>query len=249
MSVGFRSQGSLRLGALGGIELRVHALCAVWVGLHLLESPDRLAALSFDLLLFGSMLLHELGHCLGARAAGGQAQAIVLYPFGGASLLRLPHRAGAELLATALGPLVNLALAGLALALAWALGELGALAHPAAALGFASEAGAPADATTRLLCAAALINAALFAFNVIPAYPVDGGRLLRAGLWPLIGWRRATVLTTLLGLLLAAACGVAAGALGEVPLLLVAAFVGVASWLELQRALAASDAPPAPAAS
>ena len=247
MSVGrtVSPAGSMRLGTLAGIELRVHLLFVLWVGLHLVESADLLGALVFDVILFGSVLLHELGHCLAARLVGGQALAIVLYPFGGASLLRTPRTPGAELISTGAGPLVNLVLAVVAVAAAAALGVLGAARdHPGAAFGLGSGAGQQADRLANLVFSAALVNAALFAFNVIPAYPMDGGRLLRAALWPLLGWRRATVATTVLALLLAAACAALAALFGELYLLLVALFVGVASWSELQRALAASDQPP-----
>lgn len=233
------------MASLLGIEVRVHFLFVVWIALTLAHAADVLAVLELHLLLFGSILLHELGHCLGCRAMGGEAPGIVLYPFGGASLLRTPRTPKAELISVAAGPAVNLLLALLGLGGAVALGALGpALEHPLGALGLSDEAAGRIGWLERVALGLCAINALLFAFNVIPAWPMDGGRLLRGALWPLLGWRQATVLTTVLALVLSAGFAALAALLPMPFLFLVAAFVAFASWGELQRALAAADGPP-----
>ncbi|MEL6344446.1 MAG: site-2 protease family protein, partial [Myxococcota bacterium] len=107
--------------------------------------------------LFGSVLLHELGHALTARHFGIDTQSITLYPFGGiAALTAEPQTPRAELWIAIAGPLVNFALAAIAAPLAL-------LAVPGAAL-FAG------------------MNLVLGLFNLLPAFPMDGGRVLRAWL-------------------------------------------------------------------
>ena len=223
--------GTARLFAPFGVEVRAHWLFLPWLALCAFELGMVLALL-FNGLLFGSVLLHELGHCLGARAIGRGNSGIVLYPFGGASLLHAARSAREELVATAAGPAVTLGLAAGGFGVAALTGgrapDMGDLP---AALGGAGGPGA-------LAMWLGLINGALFVFNAVPAFPMDGGRLLRAGLWLAVGWRAATFVATVLALLLAAVTLVVAVLLGHLYLILVGLFVGVASWAELQRARA-----------
>src|SRR5690606_14348702 len=72
---------------------------------------DVRAEVIFQLVLFGSVFLHELGHCVGARYVEGEALEIILWPLGGLSRMRTPNTAKAEFLSTAAGPAVNFALA------------------------------------------------------------------------------------------------------------------------------------------
>lgn len=230
--------GTARLGAVLGVEVRAHFLFLPWLALCAFELGMAVALL-FNGLLFGSVFLHELGHCLGARAVGRGNAGVVLYPFGGASLLHAAKTAKEELVATAAGPGATLLLAGLG------LGAGALLDATAPDLGDLPSALVGDRGLGALAMWVGLINAALFVFNVLPAFPMDGGRLLRAGLWPLVGWRRATFAATGLALVLAAATIVGAVLAGSLYLILVALFVGVASWTELQRArtLPPPDAP------
>ena len=146
-----------------GIPIRLHSsfiiLAAVFIGVELVRSGLSAALLSTGLgvALFSSVLLHELGHALTARHYGIVTRSITLYPFGGvAALTREPMRANEELWIALTGPLVNGALALLAL-------PLMLLGVPGAGL-FAA------------------MNVALGVFNLIPAFPMDGGRVLRAWL-------------------------------------------------------------------
>src|SRR3990170_2741226 len=126
-----------------------------------------------SLLFFVSILLHELGHGVVALRHGLRTRSITLFIFGGvAQLEKDPKDGRAELWMAAAGPLVSLALAGLFYAFA--------------SLPFV---GASAAAVAKYL---ALINLILALFNLVPAFPMDGGRLLRGALWGPLGKARAT---------------------------------------------------------
>jgi len=156
-----------------GIPLRLHIsfvlLAAALISIEAL-SGGLAAAGTMALLgatLFGSVLLHELGHALAARRFGIETRSITLYPFGGiAALDREPRSPSAELWIALAGPAVNFALAAAALPLA--------LLGTPTAVTFVG------------------INIALGLFNLVPAFPMDGGRVLRAALATRLGRLRAT---------------------------------------------------------
>jgi Zn-dependent protease/CBS domain-containing protein len=126
-----------------------------------------------SLLFFVSILVHELGHAVVALRHGVRTRSITLFIFGGvAQLERDPRDGRAEFWMAAAGPLVSLSLAG--------------LFYACAALPFV---GPSAAAVARYL---ALINLILAVFNLVPAFPMDGGRLLRGALWGSMGKARAT---------------------------------------------------------
>ena len=126
--------------------------------------------LSGALLLFLSVLLHELAHSVVARSRGIVVSGITLFIFGGvAEMTREPERAGDEFLLTIVGPLSSLALAGIFLTIAGGLETLGLR---------------PARVVSETV---AMLNLVLALFNMVPAFPLDGGRVLRAVLWCLTG--------------------------------------------------------------
>ena len=121
-------------------------------------------AIAAALLFFTSLLLHELGHALQAQREGMVIDGITLWLFGGVAKFRgsFPS-AGAEFRIAIAGPLVSLALGGLFVLVAWAAGLPDSVDGVAAWLGY--------------------INLSLLVFNLIPALPLDGGRVLRSALW------------------------------------------------------------------
>ena len=126
-----------------------------------------------SLLFFVSILAHELGHAVVALRHGLRTRSITLFIFGGVAQLEEDPKDGrAELWMAAAGPLVSLALAG--------------LFYACAILPFV---GPSAAAVAKYL---ALINLILALFNLVPAFPMDGGRLLRGALWGALGKARAT---------------------------------------------------------
>lgn len=139
--------------------------------------------LSSALLLFGSVLIHELAHAIAARRRGIPVDRITLFIFGGVAEMRMEARRPVDEFAlTIVGPLASLALAGVF----WLLGR--------AALGAGIE---PVFLLTGTL---ARLNLILAVFNMVPAFPLDGGRILRSALWQLTGdLSRATTWATRIG--------------------------------------------------
>ena len=176
------SKNRFRLGKLFGIPIRVDSswlLIFIWVTWSLAANyyprlhPAWPTALYWaigaltSLLFFTSVLLHELGHSLVARSQGTQVKDITLFIFGGvAEISDEPSAPGKELIMAVVGPLVSLALSGVFALLHLLTRNVN---QPLAALGF-------------LLGS---INLSLGVFNLIPGFPLDGGRVLRAVLWKL----------------------------------------------------------------
>jgi Zn-dependent protease/predicted transcriptional regulator len=173
---------SWRVGKIAGIDVHVHAtfwLLLVWIGLVRYRTGGSVAAvvpeLVFILAVFGIVVLHELGHALAARRYGIATRDITLLPIGGVARLdRMPRDPRQELVIALAGPAVNFALAAVLYLALVATGGVASVADAASLdarfLGRALP--------TRLIG----INLWLGAFNLIPAFPMDGGRVLRAAL-------------------------------------------------------------------
>ncbi len=142
---------------------------------------------------FASLILHELGHALMARRLGIPIAGIDLWFFGGLSHMRRePETAGEEFKVAAAGPLVTLVLFGLCLGVGTLLASSGSFTHVASLTNEAVIA-TPALALVGWL---GFINAALFIFNIVPAFPLDGGRIARAAVWRFTGDRNRATLAT-----------------------------------------------------
>ena len=135
------------------------------------------------LLVFSCVLLHELGHALAARRYGIKTRDIVLLPIGGvARLERMPEKPQQEMVVAIAGPLVNVVIAGILFTLVgWHHSIIEAI----------ERGGLP---ETLLL-----VNVVMIAFNLIPAFPMDGGRMLRAGLALAMPYPRATRIASTVG--------------------------------------------------
>ncbi len=183
-----------KLGNFAGIDVFVHAtflLIVGWYGLSgWLESRTIgavIESVAFILLLFGIVVLHEYGHALTARRFGIQTRDITLYPIGGvARLERMPDNPWQELWVALAGPLVNVVLAaGL---YAWLV-----FSHALVPLNLLSV--NSGELIERLM----LVNVTLALFNLIPAFPMDGGRVLRALLALRFNYVRATRAAAIIG--------------------------------------------------
>jgi Zn-dependent protease/predicted transcriptional regulator len=210
---------SWRVGKVAGIAVDVHATFFVliaWVALsHWLESKSILAALDgagFILALFGCVVLHEFGHALTARHYGVTTRDITLLPIGGvARLERIPEVPHQEALIAIAGPAVNLAIAVVLLAWLWLRNGLLPLDQLDVASGPFAQ---------RLL----VVNVFLAGFNLLPAFPMDGGRVLRAALASRIPYVRATEVAAAVGQGMALLFGLA-GLFGNPFLVFIALFV------------------------
>ena len=169
---------SLKLGKFFGIDLYIHGtfwLLPLFVflsGLFAGTSPAALTGeIAFIFAVFGCVVLHEVGHALAARAYGIGTRDITLYPVGGvASLDRMPEKPGREIAIALAGPAVNVVIAaGLFAGLVG-----GAMVNP---FGLSmTEPGVLHEFASQVMVA----NIALAIFNLLPAFPMDGGRVLRA---------------------------------------------------------------------
>jgi Zn-dependent protease/CBS domain-containing protein len=144
-------------------------------------------AAAFVVLLYGSVLVHELSHSLVARGFGLPVRRILLYPLGGFSEIEQePPTPGREFLVSAAGPAISLALAAGGYALTRAVPDSGVLRV--------------------LLVQLWVANLLVGVFNLLPGLPLDGGRMLRAGVWKLTGRAgQATVVAAWAGRVLALA--------------------------------------------
>jgi Zn-dependent protease len=197
-------KGSIRLFQAAGITVFLHWS---WFLIAIYEINGRngkYSSLTFNILeylaLFLIVLMHEFGHSLACRQVGGFANQIVLWPLGGVAYVDPPPRPGATLWSIAAGPLVNVVLF-------FAISGIGMLSR---AMGWSQA----MPNYHLLLQSIWYVNLALLAFNILPIYPLDGGQILRALLWFILGRARSLLVATLLGFV-----GVIA-------------FIGLAIWLQ-----------------
>jgi Zn-dependent protease/CBS domain-containing protein len=227
---------SFRLGRVLGIDVYVHFtffLLLAWIVvsayLQTQSWAHALVELAFILLIFTTVVMHEYGHALTARLFGVKTRDITLLPIGGvARLERIPEHPGQELLIAIAGPAVNVALAVICFGVLLATGQWG--------LG-ATKSLNPFEGglVARLL----FVNVWLVIFNMIPAFPMDGGRVLRAILAMGMNYVRATQIAALVGQGLAILFGLA-GLLISPMLLLIALFVWIGASQEANMVVARS---------
>src|SRR6266704_283461 len=181
---------SLPIFRIAGIQLRIHItflLLIVWLAFGYYAQGGSAVAASrgiFVLLLFLCVVLHEFGHAFAAKAFGINTPDITLLPIGGvARLERMPEEPVQELIIAVAGPLVNVVIAlGLFVA-----GGSQALLDPSTVEGGG------------LIAQLLTINIILVLFNLLPAFPMDGGRVLRALLATRMTYARATQIAALIG--------------------------------------------------
>jgi Zn-dependent protease len=224
---------SLKLGKFFGIDLYVHGtfwLLPLLIFVSGWMSGLTPAALAFDLTfifaIFACVALHEVGHALAARAYGIGTLDITLYPIGGvASLERMPEKPGREIVIALAGPAVNAVIA------------LGLFAGLAASVLFnpfglsAVQPGMVEEFATRLIWA----NVILAGFNLFPAFPMDGGRVLRAILSIGMPRERATAAAVTVGSMVAALFMVAGFYIPNYSLVAVAVVVYLLGQAELAQ--------------
>ena len=213
---------SLTLGSISGIRVRIHftfLLLLAWVGLsqwHQDGGNAAMMALAYILLLFACVVAHEFGHILTARRFGAETLDVVLLPIGGVSRMKqVPEKPSQELLVAVAGPAVNVVIFCVLIA---AIGPNVLAAQISAA---AQGAGPELPLATQL----AIANLVLAAFNLLPAFPMDGGRALRALLAMRLGRLLATDIAAKIGHFLALLLGAYGLFNGNPLLMLVATFI------------------------
>jgi Zn-dependent protease len=219
------SSGSLKLFTVAGTVVRVHPtffLLLAWIAaLHWLSGgpEEAVRGVVFILILFACVVLHEFGHIFAARRFGIRTPDVTLLPIGGvASLERMPEKPAQEIAVALAGPAVNLVIAAVL------IGLFGATLSPEQMAQL--ELNSP-----RLVDRVAAANIVLCVFNLIPAFPMDGGRVLRALLAIPLGFTRATQVAAMIGQVLAIGLGFL-GLFGNPLLVIVAVFIFLAASAE-----------------
>jgi Zn-dependent protease len=196
---------SLNLGKFFGIDLFIHPtfwILPLFVLLNGISEGEKTAGITFDILfvfaVFACIVLHEIGHALAARAYGIGTRNITLFPIGGvAALERMPEKPSREIAIALAGPAVNLVIAG-----ALFIGLLAGSVLLTPSLTVMSRNPLASFALNVLLA-----NVFLCAFNLLPAFPMDGGRVLRALLAMRMTRLRATTVAVNVGTVVAIGIG------------------------------------------
>lgn len=197
--------GSVPLGTWFGIRVRMHASMIILIVLTLLFAETRGGigaknAMTSMTILFFSVLLHEFGHCFGARWVGGDAHEILMWPLGGLAMTDPPHRPWPSFITTAAGPLVNLVICIITgSAIAILNNSAGAIPWFPVRDGLKSY--VPHDWTTYYLWWIFLVNYALLLFNLMLVfYPFDGGRMIQELLWVKFGYYKSMRFASVTGM-------------------------------------------------
>src|ERR1700680_2427030 len=184
---------SVNIGSIAGTQVRMHVtflmfLIWIWIASYMSGGAEAAwSGLLFMVLLFLCVLAHEFGHIFTARAFGVATPDVTLLPIGGvARLERIPEEPREEFLIAIAGPAVNVVIALALVALAGAHLDPGTL-------------GSVDNARISMVDRLAIVNLFLAVFNMIPAFPMDGGRVLRALLATRMGYTRATETAAVIG--------------------------------------------------
>jgi Zn-dependent protease len=239
--------GQVPLFRAFGINVRAHASLVIFIGLVLLFGlgqgstiADRIQTMTA---VFGIVLLHEFGHCFTARWVGGQADEIVMHPLGGLAFARPPRRPLPTFLTVAGGPAVNVVICVVCgVALYFLTGGV-----PWDPFTFQVPKNlqwdSPGFETWRFwvgwLYWIYTVSLQLFLFNLLPFYPLDGGQMLQAILWPKMGYYRSMMLSCQIGMGGAVVVGLY-GIVGGHLVLAVLAVMGFMTCLNLRRQLQAA---------
>lgn len=205
--------GGLKLFRLFDIDVYLHWAWAI-VAYYSFQrrAPayhQPLWAMAEILSLFAIVLMHEYGHALACRSTGGRAEYILLWPLGGVAFVNPPFRPGAMLWSIVAGPLVNVVLTPILFGLYF---------------GYSMMGGTPNPDVDQFLNSLLVINIVLLIFNMLPIYPLDGGKIVWSVLWFFIGPSRSLTIAAYTGLV-----GVAIGIgyalmVGDVWLVLIAGY-------------------------
>lgn len=199
---------NISLGQWVGVPVSLHWSWVLLFLFIMLTSPQFAVVYAGVFLL---VLLHECGHCLAAQHYNQTIHSITLYPFGGAAKMELPREPTKEIVIALAGPAVNLAF----IPVFMVLGSV----HP-------------------ILTIVGYYNMVLLVFNLIPAFPMDGGRVLRACLTHFLkDHTRATKIAGRVGQFIAIAFAIFGLMHGQFMLVVIAVFIGLAAQAEIQMSV------------
>lgn len=219
-------KGAVRLGRIAGVDLFIHWSWLLVAYFEISTQGKRYESSVWNvveyLTLFGIVLLHEFGHALACRQTGGTAKEIMLWPLGGVAYVSPPPRPGAVLWSIAAGPLVNVLLVPVTVALY--------------ALACYAELDLRSPDAVLFLYHIAAINFGLLVFNLLPIYPLDGGQILQSLLWFIIGRAYSLYVVSSFGLIVGLGLvGLSLWA-GDLWFVIMSAFIASRCWVGFQQA-------------
>src|SRR5262245_16383534 len=181
-------QGSIHLFRFAGVDVYLHWWWFIVAVYEIQGGISHYSSIGWYIAeylgIFFIVLMHEYGHALACRQVGGVADRIVLWPLGGVAYVQPPPRPGAYLWSIVAGPLVNVLLVPVTALLLLAA--------------YSQDDKVPAD-VLEFLKAITTINIGLLIFNLLPFYPLDGGQILRALLWFVIGPANSLMAASVVG--------------------------------------------------
>jgi Zn-dependent protease len=178
---------SIPLGRWFGIRVEVHFLFVIYAIYTIYRAKNPTNEAFFMAVLFGTVLLHEFGHSLTCRAVGGTADRILLWPLGGLAFVAPPPRPWPQLLTTIGGPAVNVAL----IPIFYVLLRFVLPLIPPESMAF--------NFLENIWFAGFEISLVLLIFNLLPVYPLDGGRIVQEILWFFVGYPKSLLISGMTG--------------------------------------------------
>lgn len=226
---------SLKVGQIFGIDLKIHfsfLLILIWGAFNYGGSAGPLYGMVVVIALFTLVVLHELGHSLAAMWYGIPVRDITLLPIGGvARLERMPEKPIQELVVAIAGPAVNVVIAGILLPIVLALTSFQTTS-------FSILSAARAPGLSGLLTFMLVANVSLVIFNMLPVFPLDGGRVFRAFMGFFVSYQNATKIAVTVGRFFAISLGLFAIFYGQIFMALIAFFIFIAGGQERQAVIA-----------
>ena len=233
---------SFGIGRVFGIRIKLHIFFILGAIVILLQGVRAADGAALSGLIYGAgslgilfllVLLHEFGHCAGARYVGGQAEEILMWPLGGLASLSTPHTPRANLITAVAGPAVNVAVCLLiALVLIAVTGSGWTVPWNPFGSWFS---GTSINSYVQLwLVTVFALSYMLLLFNLAPVFPFDGGRVLQCLLWPSRGYADATKIATGIGMVGAIGFGVLGLITEQMILFFIAVFGYMTCWQQRQ---------------
>jgi Zn-dependent protease len=213
--------GSVRIVSALGVEVRAHSSLIVFVlAILLLDWNYRFPVRVFSMALWtGLVMVHEFAHCLTARRLGGDGDEALLWPAGGLTPAQPPQRAGATFVTAAAGPMLNLLLCVASAIAVYELTPTAGIHRASSAAGHVMVSFNPFHGPSpdfswsdpAFYCAwTFVINYRLLLLNLLPIFPLDGGRMLQAMLWPMAGNFQSMLIEANVGMVGAVVVGLVA---------------------------------------
>lgn len=228
---------SWRIGRVFDITVRLHLIFIIYIAAELLRAGRGIwTEVQILATLFGIVLLHEFGHCIACRRVGGQADQILMWPLGGLAFTAPPRNPRAHLITTIGGPAVNVLIC-LAIAIVFIVVGLPVPWNP-----FSPFSGWSLQ-DLRMLGNNGLLEAAFYTyyvsfiillFNLLPIYPLDGGRIVQEVLWFRMGYERSALISTQTGMIGAIGLGLWGIASGQFMMIGIAIFGFITCWQQRQ---------------